>query len=197
MCWKWATCTSHSFLLRYLSHPPPAFFAIIDLLAVLPYYIEVALHEDTVRPLPREFSDKTNQSTRPSSSVSPSSVLSGSSVSSGHLNTKTKCSCASSSSKPHLALTLRSTIEVMYIAIHRSKDALLALAFFIAMALVVFSTLIYFAERGVWDGTLGTFVDAEGGPCASAMCSSQANWGIRRESLAVRVDSVSGVVCTC
>jgi hypothetical protein len=55
-----------------------------------------------------------------------------------------------------------STIEVMYIAIHRSKDALLALAFFICMALVVFSTLIYFAERGVWDGTLGTFVDAEG-----------------------------------
>lgn len=50
----------------------------------------------------------------------------------------------------------------MYIAIHRSKDALMALAFFIAMALVVFSTLIYFAERGVWDGTLGTFVDAEG-----------------------------------
>ena len=50
----------------------------------------------------------------------------------------------------------------MYIAIHRSKDALLALAFFIAMALVVFSTLIYFAERGVWDGVLGTFVDAEG-----------------------------------
>ena len=50
----------------------------------------------------------------------------------------------------------------MYIAIHRSKDALLALAFFIAMALVVFSTLIYFAERGVWDAVLGTFVDAEG-----------------------------------
>ncbi|KAJ9091273.1 hypothetical protein QFC19_009183 [Naganishia cerealis] len=52
----------------------------------------------------------------------------------------------------------------MYIAIHRSKDALLALAFFICMALVVFSTLIYFAERGVWDVTLGTFVDAEGNP---------------------------------
>lgn len=58
----------------------------------------------------------------------------------------------------------------MYIAIHRSKDALLALAFFIAMALVVFSTLIYFAERGVWDGTLGTFVDAEGGSPRRIVC---------------------------
>lgn len=66
-----------------------------------------------------------------------------------------------------------STIEVMYIAIHRSKDALLALAFFICMALVVFSTLIYFAERGVWDGTLGTFVDAEGAILSSSLCGEE------------------------
>jgi hypothetical protein len=55
-----------------------------------------------------------------------------------------------------------STIEVMYIAVHRSKDALFALSFFLVMALVVFSTLIYFVERGVWDSTLGTFVTADG-----------------------------------
>ncbi len=50
----------------------------------------------------------------------------------------------------------------MYVATHKSKDALLALSFFIGMALVVFSTLIYFAERGTWDANLGTFVSADG-----------------------------------
>lgn len=57
---------------------------------------------------------------------------------------------------------LSSTIEVMYIAVHRSKDALVALSFFLVMALVVFSTLIYFAERGTWDSTLETFISADG-----------------------------------
>lgn len=52
----------------------------------------------------------------------------------------------------------------MYIAIHRSKDALMALAFFMLMALVVFSTCIYFAERGAWDVSLATFVNADGDP---------------------------------
>jgi potassium voltage-gated channel Shal-related subfamily D member 2 len=50
----------------------------------------------------------------------------------------------------------------MYVATHKSKDALLALSFFLGMALVVFSTLIYFAERGTWDANLGTFVNADG-----------------------------------
>ena len=50
----------------------------------------------------------------------------------------------------------------MYIAVHRSKDALFALSFFLVMAIVIFSTLIYFVERGVWDNNLGTFVTADG-----------------------------------
>lgn len=56
------------------------------------------------------------------------------------------------------------TIEVMYVAVQRSKDALVALAFFILLVLVLFSTLIYFAERGTWDAGLGGFVDADGDP---------------------------------
>lgn len=56
------------------------------------------------------------------------------------------------------------TIEVMYVAVQRSKDALVALSFFILLVLVLFSTLIYFAERGTWDATLGGFVDADGDP---------------------------------
>ncbi|CED85353.1 voltage-gated potassium channel [Phaffia rhodozyma] len=56
------------------------------------------------------------------------------------------------------------TIEVMRIAIKLSQDALLALLFFILMVVIIFSTLVYFAERGTWDDVLQTFVDAEGDP---------------------------------
>ncbi len=76
------------------------------------------------------------------------------------------------------------TIEVMYLSMKRSKDALLALGFFVLMTLIVFSTLLwvhrvqilwslwkhwhghhrYFAERGTWDASLNTFVDSDGNP---------------------------------
>lgn len=56
------------------------------------------------------------------------------------------------------------TIEVMYVAVQRSKDALVALSFFLLLVLVFFSTLIYFAERGTWEANLGGFVDADGDP---------------------------------
>lgn len=86
----------------------------------------------------------------------------------------------------------------MYIAIHRSKDALLALAFFIAMALVVFSTLIYFAERGVWDGTLGTFVDGEGESIRSTWMNGDSKGGRNdRKSFAIRVYPFGGLVRAC
>ena len=47
----------------------------------------------------------------------------------------------------------------MFLAMKRSQDALFALGFFVLMVLVVFSTLLYFAERGIWDETLQTFVN--------------------------------------
>jgi potassium voltage-gated channel Shal-related subfamily D protein 2 len=50
----------------------------------------------------------------------------------------------------------------MLVSIRRSRDALLALAFFVLMLLVVFSTLLYFAERGTWDESLETFIDDDG-----------------------------------
>ncbi|CEL57406.1 Potassium voltage-gated channel protein Shal OS=Drosophila melanogaster GN=Shal PE=1 SV=2 [Rhizoctonia solani AG-1 IB] len=52
--------------------------------------------------------------------------------------------------------TILLTIEVMFLAVKRSRDALFALGFFVMTTLVVFSTLIYFAERGTWDTTLET-----------------------------------------
>lgn len=56
------------------------------------------------------------------------------------------------------------TIEVMMMAFRRSGDALSALFFFTVTCVVLFSTLLYFAERGIWDETLQTFVDSEGAP---------------------------------
>ncbi|ORY95870.1 hypothetical protein BCR43DRAFT_440718 [Syncephalastrum racemosum] len=56
------------------------------------------------------------------------------------------------------------TIEVMVVALRRSSDALSALFFFLVTCVVLFSTLLYFAERGVWDESLETFVDPDGNP---------------------------------
>ncbi|KAG0169756.1 hypothetical protein DFQ28_003081 [Apophysomyces sp. BC1034] len=56
------------------------------------------------------------------------------------------------------------TIEVMVVALRRSSDALSALFFFLVTCVVLFSTLLYFAERGVWDESLETFVNADGNP---------------------------------
>ncbi|KAG9308899.1 hypothetical protein JVU11DRAFT_11359 [Chiua virens] len=60
--------------------------------------------------------------------------------------------------------TILLTIEVMYLSIRRSHHALLALSFFIVMLLTVFSTLLYFVERGTWDDTLETFINSDGDP---------------------------------
>jgi hypothetical protein len=60
MLWNWSTCKLHHFpalvFCRHEADPCQtyplyslvAFFAIVDLLAILPFYIEVALQEDTV-----------------------------------------------------------------------------------------------------------------------------------------------------
>ncbi|KAI8095608.1 hypothetical protein BDF21DRAFT_329984 [Thamnidium elegans] len=60
--------------------------------------------------------------------------------------------------------TLVMTIEVMVIAFRRSRDALYALFFCLITCVVLFSTLLYFAERGTWDENLQTFVDPNGNP---------------------------------
>ncbi|EIE84321.1 hypothetical protein RO3G_09031 [Rhizopus delemar RA 99-880] len=60
--------------------------------------------------------------------------------------------------------TIVMTIEVMMMAFRRSGDALSALFFFTVTCVVLFSTLLYFAERGIWDETLETFVVSDGVP---------------------------------
>ncbi|KAI0662185.1 voltage-gated potassium channel [Cubamyces menziesii] len=105
-----------------------SFFGIIDLLGILPYYIEIALQQDTST-LFRFTILRTFRLLRElAANITPS------------------------------------TIEVMYLSFRRSQHALLALSFFVVMVLVVFSTLLYFAERGTWDETLGTFLNSDGDP---------------------------------
>jgi len=109
-----------------------SFFGIIDLLSVLPYYIELVLLQDTsvffrfsilrMFRLLRVF--------RPFRSNN----------------------------------TVLLTIEVMYISVRQSQHALFALGFFVIMVLTVFSTLLYFAERGTWDDILETFINTDGDP---------------------------------
>ncbi|EJD48332.1 voltage-gated potassium channel [Auricularia subglabra TFB-10046 SS5] len=109
-----------------------SFFAIIDLMAILPYYIEIALQADTSA----FFRFSILRTFRLLRVFRPFRYNS----------------------------TLLLTIEVMFLAFKRSKDIMLALSFFLVTTLIIFSTLIYFAERGVWDDALRTFVDADGEP---------------------------------
>ncbi|GJE88809.1 ion transporter [Phanerochaete sordida] len=115
-CFKWAI----------------SFFGIIDLLGILPYYLEIALGQDTSTffrfTILRTF--RLLRVFRPF----------------------------------RYNNTILLTIEVMYLSFRRSEHALLALAFFVVMVLVVFSTLLYFAERGSWDETLGIFINSDGDP---------------------------------
>ncbi len=76
----------------------------------------------------------------------------------------------------------------MFLSFRRSEHALLALAFFVVMVLIVFSTLLYvldcahatacythvssdryFAERGSWDEALGIFINTDGDPSQFAV----------------------------
>ncbi|PAV15548.1 voltage-gated potassium channel [Pyrrhoderma noxium] len=109
-----------------------SFFGIIDLLAILPYYVELLLGVDT-------------------------SVMFRFSI----LRTF-RLLRVFRAFRTNNTITL--TIEVMYLSVRRSQHALLALGFFLLMFLVIFSTILYFAERGTWDPTLETFIDADGEP---------------------------------
>lgn len=109
-----------------------SFFPLLDLLAILPYYIEVAREEDT-------------------------SILFRFTI----LRTFRLLRVFRAFRYQNSMLL---TIEVMYVAVQRSKDALGAISFFILLVLLLFSTLIYFAERGTWDANVGAFLDADGDP---------------------------------
>ncbi|KAG0026770.1 hypothetical protein BGZ81_006106 [Podila clonocystis] len=106
--------------------------AIIDVLSILPYYIELALTRDTTVffrfTILRLF-----RLLRVFRTFKYSS-------------------------------TIIMTIEVMIVAIKRSMDALSALFFFLVTGTMLFSTLLYFAERGEWDEARQVFVDANNNP---------------------------------
>ncbi|KAF9296988.1 hypothetical protein BGZ88_011406 [Linnemannia elongata] len=123
-------CHSDSFkqLKRFLLSP----LAIIDMLSILPYYIELALARDTTVffrfTILRLF-----RLLRVFRTFKYSS-------------------------------TIIMTIEVMIVAIKRSMDALSALFFFLITGTMLFSTLLYFAERGEWDEARQVFIDANNNP---------------------------------
>jgi len=144
---KWVFCTflSSAFFVSFYTRPT-AFYGVIDILAILPYYIEVMLQQDTVC---RRFYPFRHQTTDPSRLlcfVSPFLGCFGCCGFSGHSDiiAPYSCECISfdADKRPILLHDFLRTIEVMYLAIRRSHHALLALSFFIAMVLTVSSTLL-------------------------------------------------------
>ncbi|KAF8156567.1 hypothetical protein B0H34DRAFT_466692 [Crassisporium funariophilum] len=109
-----------------------SFYGVIDLLSVMPYYIELLLQQDT-------------------------SVYFRFSI----LRMFRLLRVFRPFRYNH---TILLTIEVMYLSVRRSQHALLAIGFFVIMILTVFSTLLYFAERGTWDELMGTFINVDGDP---------------------------------
>ncbi|KAI0322822.1 hypothetical protein OF83DRAFT_431388 [Amylostereum chailletii] len=127
-----ARCVAWSFSWKSLFQWVGSFFGIIDLLAIVPYYVEIALQKDT-------------------STLFRFSIL--------------RTFRLLRVFRPfRYNSTLLLTIEVMFLSFRRSQHALLALSFFVIMVLVVFSTLLYFIERGSWDETLETFINSDGDP---------------------------------
>ncbi|EPS97556.1 hypothetical protein FOMPIDRAFT_1061807 [Fomitopsis schrenkii] len=137
-----ARCLAHSAnpwtFLRWFG----SFFGIMDLLSILPYYLELMLHQDTST-LFRFTILRTFRLLRVFRPFRYNN-------------------------------TILLTIEVMYLSFRRSQHALLALAFFVVMVLLVFSTLMYFAERGTWDEVLGTFINSDGDPSQFASIPASA-----------------------
>ncbi|KAF8988556.1 hypothetical protein BDQ17DRAFT_1314624 [Cyathus striatus] len=127
-----ARCVAWSYSWRSLFRWIFSFFGVIDLLSVLPYYIEIVLQQDT-------------------------SVFFRFSI----LRMFRLLRVFRPFRYNH---TILLTIEVMYLSVRRSQHALLAIGFFVIMVLTVFSTLLYFAERGTWDEVLGTFINSDGDP---------------------------------
>ncbi|KAE9400591.1 voltage-gated potassium channel [Gymnopus androsaceus JB14] len=127
-----ARCTAWSSSWPSLLKWMISFYGVIDLLSVLPYFIEIIMQQDTAVffrfSILRMF--RLLRVFRPF----------------------------------RYNHTILLTIEVMYLSVRRSQHALLAIGFFVFMLLTIFSTLLYFAERGTWDTTLETFINSDGDP---------------------------------
>ncbi|CAG8623543.1 3632_t:CDS:10 [Paraglomus brasilianum] len=117
-------------LLKFVTAP----LAVIDFIAIMPYYIELIFHHDTTYDF-RFTILRLFRLLRVFRAFKYSS-------------------------------TIIMTIEVMIVAVKRSMDALSALFFFMVTSIVLFSTLLYFAERGTWDTEKHAFVDSNGKPSA-------------------------------
>jgi potassium voltage-gated channel Shal-related subfamily D member 2 len=129
----------------------------MDLLAILPYYIEIALQKDTVSPSRLNLMIiSSDVCFLPQSTLFRFSILRTFRLLRvfrpfRYNNTLLLCVYLLASLSRLLILVLaifhlereRSTIEVMYLSFRRSKDALLALGFFVLMVVIVFSTLLY------------------------------------------------------
>ncbi|KAG9293361.1 hypothetical protein G9A89_007607 [Geosiphon pyriformis] len=101
-------------LMRHVTAP----LAVIDFIAIVPYYIELIFHHDTTYDF-RFTILRLFRLLRVFKAFKYSS-------------------------------TIIMTIEVMIVAVKRSMDALGALFFFMVTSIVLFSTLLYFAERGLY-----------------------------------------------
>ncbi|KAI9164290.1 hypothetical protein H9P43_008119 [Blastocladiella emersonii ATCC 22665] len=139
-----ARCDSFASAWRFIRSP----LGLIDLVAIVPYYVELASRSSD-RPLPGETA--ADAVAAHMSYVFRTTIL------------KTFRLFRVFRVFRHSSL-VQLSIEVLIIALKRSLDALSALVFFTVITVTLFSTLLYFAERGTWDPAVSGFVDKFGRP---------------------------------
>lgn len=126
-------CYAHSSTWGQLGRFLRSFFTLIDLLAIVPFYVSILW---------------------PGNEVSEMQKLTVLRL--FRLLRLFRCYTFSS--------LLQLSIDALVMSMRKSTDALLALLVFLSFIMVTFSTLMYFAERGVWDPVARLFRDADGQP---------------------------------
>lgn len=126
-------CYAHSSTIRQFGRFLRSFFAIIDMLTIIPYYVGLFLFHGSSPDMQRLTVLRLFRLLRLFRCYPFSSIL-------------------------------QLSIDALLLSLRKSTDALLALIVFMSFVMVAFSTMIYFAERGVWDPVKHVFVDVTGQP---------------------------------
>lgn len=126
-------CYAHSSTWGQFGRFIRSFFTIIDLLAILPFYVSIIWSGVDVVEMQRLTVLRLFRLLRLFRCYTFSSLL-------------------------------QLSIDALVMSVRKSTDALVALLVFLSFIMIAFSTLMYFAERGVWDPKARFFRDSDGMP---------------------------------
>ncbi|KAJ1974191.1 hypothetical protein H4R35_003732 [Dimargaris xerosporica] len=123
---------AHSDSLRQFLRHVFSFLSIVDLAAIVPYYVQIGLGRDVSNEL--------------------------------HFTGIRVIRLFRLFNVFKYISSLQLSIEILIIAIQRSLEALIVLTFFMIMSVMIFSTFLYFIERGTYDEVTQGYINSKGEP---------------------------------